>query len=100
MDLINHLARYTHYTRSTARSARPLAEAPRETAPDTAAVPDAADPPRGCGWFDSSHELQRGLHVTEHDSPDSVANDLPLDVWITWHLHSAPPAALCASSGH
>ena len=21
--------------------------------------------PLGCGWFDSSHELQRGLHVVE-----------------------------------
>jgi hypothetical protein len=27
-------------------------------------VPDDA-PPRGCGWFDSSHELQRGLVVVE-----------------------------------
>ncbi len=57
-------------------------------APGPAPTPaDASDgPPRGCGWFDSSHELQCGLLITEHDSPDRVANDLPLDVWLAWHL--------------
>jgi hypothetical protein len=29
------------------------------------------EPPRACGWFDSSHELQQGLWVEE---------DLPLEV--------------------
>jgi hypothetical protein len=56
------------------------------------------DIPRGCGWFDSSHELQAGLSITEHDSPDRVANELPLDTWVTWHLagQRTPGRATCA----
>jgi hypothetical protein len=43
-------------------------------------------PPRGCGWFDSSHELRAGLVVTEHASPDQVAEQMPLDDWLHLHL--------------
>lgn len=53
-------------------------------APSTIDLADS--PPRGCGWFDSSHELRTGLSITEHDSPDRIANELALDVWLTWHL--------------
>lgn len=42
--------------------------------------------PKGCGWFDSSHELSHGLWVREHASPDEVANDLPLAFWLELHL--------------
>ncbi len=42
----------------------------------------AEDRPLGCGWFDSSHELQCGLVVTEHVSADAVASDLPLSDWL------------------
>ncbi len=41
---------------------------------------DRAQP--GCGWFDSSHELQHGLLVTEH----AEAAQLPLDAWLSLHL--------------
>ena len=44
------------------------------------------DAPRSCGWFDSSHELQCGLWVREHASPDEVANELPLASWLELHL--------------
>lgn len=44
----------------------------------------------GCGWFESSHELQHGLWVREHDSPDAVANDLPLASWLELHLAGWP----------
>ena len=40
----------------------------------------------GCGWFDSSHELQTGLWVREHGSPDEVAAVLPLASWLELHL--------------
>ena len=40
----------------------------------------------GCGWFDSSHDLQNGLLVTEHASADAVANELPLEAWLDLHL--------------
>lgn len=40
------------------RPQRPFfAEAPQAPEPDV--------PPRGCAWFDSSHELMRGLVVRE-----------------------------------
>jgi hypothetical protein len=40
----------------------------------------------GCGWFDSSHELNRGLQVTEHVNLDAVAGDLPLSDWLRMQL--------------
>lgn len=38
----------------------------------------------GCGWFDSSHELHAGLQVTEHLTPERVANEVPLGWWLDW----------------
>jgi hypothetical protein len=49
-------------------------------------------PTPGCGWFNSSHELQRGLLVTEHASADAVAAELPLESWIGLHLAGWQPA--------
>lgn len=40
--------------------------------------------PRGCGWFDSSHELNAGLQVTEHLTPQAVADAVPLGWWLDW----------------
>ncbi len=37
-----------------------------------------------CGWFDSSHELQAGLQVTEFERPQEVVNALPLGWWVDW----------------
>lgn len=42
----------------------------------------ADERPRGCGWFDSSHELQRGLLVVEHADPGAAARLLPLEAWL------------------
>lgn len=47
-----------------------------------ATAPEDADP--GCGWFDSSHALHSGLSVTEHLTPDRVANEVPLGWWLDW----------------
>jgi hypothetical protein len=60
----------------------------RRRAPVQAARPaaEADERPLGCGWFDSSHELQAGLLVTEHGSPDAVAAALPLADWLELHL--------------
>jgi len=44
------------------------------------------EPPKGCGWFDSSHELRAGLMVTEHASSDTLGRELPLDDWLELHL--------------
>jgi hypothetical protein len=66
----------------------------------TRSVPEAVcasgdELPAGCGWFDSSHELQRGLLVHEHASADTLAAELPLASWLELHLSgwSAPAAA-------
>lgn len=53
----------------------------------------AEERPPGCGWFDSSHELNHGLLVTEHASPDPVAADLPLSDWLGMQL------AACSADG-
>jgi hypothetical protein len=47
----------------------------------------------GCGWFDSSHELHAGLQVTEHLSPERLANEVPLGWWLDWQTRAtlAPP---------
>jgi hypothetical protein len=45
----------------------------------------------GCGWFDSSHELHAGLQVTEHLSPERVANEVPLGWWLDWQTQGTTP---------
>lgn len=52
------------------------------------------EPPcTGCGWFDSSHELQRGLVVSEHDGIAVTAAALPLAVWLNSQLDDWRPEA-------
>jgi hypothetical protein len=38
----------------------------------------ADDAARGCGWFDSSHELAAGLAVIEHRGFEALPAGLPL----------------------
>jgi hypothetical protein len=47
----------------------------------------------GCGWFDSSHELHTGLQVTEHLTPERVANEVPLGWWLDWQSSGPGPSA-------
>ncbi len=58
--------------------------------PEEAVLPaldaEQEDRPRGCGWFDSSHDLQHGLNVREHASPDTLARELPLASWLELQL--------------
>ena len=42
--------------------------------------------PLGCGWFDSSHELERGLQVHEADAQGLIA--LPLSDWLDLELRA------------
>jgi hypothetical protein len=69
--------------------------APRRHRPGDDTLPaldgDDEDRPRGCGWFDSSHDLQHGLSVREHASPDTVARELPLASWLEWQLSGWHP---------
>lgn len=54
------------------------AAGPAGPRPGAAAAPEAVghtepcgdDRPRGCGWFDSSFELRRGLAVVEHGAAE------------------------------
>ncbi len=43
-------------------------------------------PAAGCGWFDSSHDLQTGLLVCEHSDPAALARELPLAAWLDLQL--------------
>lgn len=43
-------------------------------------APPPEERPRGCGWFDSSHDLLQGLQVREADR--SVLALLPLADWL------------------
>ena len=52
---------------------------------------DAEPPCLGCGWFDSSHELQTGLQVSEHDDDEVVAAALPLATWLDLQLADWQP---------
>jgi hypothetical protein len=64
----------------------------RAAAPNSAPASDRApadDRPAGCGWFDSSHDLQHGLRVTEHADDDAVARLVPLSWWLAWELDAA-----------
>ena len=40
----------------------------------------------GCGWFDSSHDLQHGLQVREHASADTLGRELALGLWLELEL--------------
>jgi hypothetical protein len=59
----------------------------RKAARNCVPLPHEQDPlepdderPLGCGWFDSSHDLQHGLQVREADS--QVLALLPLADWL------------------
>ena len=61
---------------------------PPSSAPEPDPIP-ADERPAGCGWFDSSHDLQHGLRVTEHADADAVARLVPLSWWLAWELDAA-----------
>jgi hypothetical protein len=42
----------------------------------------------GCGWFDSSYELQAGLSVQEYRGLDALAPLLDLTDWLALHNSS------------
>lgn len=68
----------------------------QRAAPATPDAPPAIpqeDTVRACGWFDSSHELQRGLLVREHTSLAELAEQLPLSNWLDLHLSGWQPQA-------
>ena len=56
--------------------------------PTSLEQPPATDDerPSGCGWFDSSHELERGLQVHEADTQGLIA--LPLSDWLDLELRA------------
>jgi hypothetical protein len=64
-----------------------------EALPMTEPAPPANDRETagGCGWFDSSHDLQSGLQVHEHTSLATLAELLPLSSWLELHLSGGPP---------
>ena len=66
---------------------RPSAVPPpaRRPVPGAGSAPEPPDERvLGCGWFDSSHELQRGLQVKDADA--ETLSKLPLGDWLDLHL--------------
>ena len=54
----------------------------RQTPVKAAAQTDAAaDGSSGCGWFDSSWDLRRGLKVIEHMACEPLPAEVPAD-WL------------------
>ena len=60
---------------------RPATLAAPAAQPRAIADLDGAETHRGCGWFDSSWELQHGLRVVEHDSLERLPPEVPLE-WL------------------
>lgn len=54
----------------------------RAAVPPPRAEDAETERPASCGWFDSSHELQRGLCVRELAEPAQLARELPLPAWL------------------
>lgn len=84
-------------TRALRREApQPAARRRRAGRDDAAAADDPAAPE--CGWYESTHDLARGLQVTEHASPEALAHALPLEDWLRlWLDAPAAAAGLCAA---
>ncbi len=77
--------------------AAPARALPRPAPPDWVNAGSGPSPEQlddvllGCGWFDSSHELNTGLQVTEYLTPERVANEVPLGWWLDWQAHGPSP---------
>jgi hypothetical protein len=84
MHLLSRLAAPRRARRAAAPPRRPAAELPLH-------APDELLP--GCGWFDSSHDLQSGLRVTEHAEVGALVNQIPLSWWLGWELDAALSSA-------
>jgi hypothetical protein len=73
---------------------RPVPDWVEACVAEPAAAPADDGSPRGCGWFDSSHELNAGLQVTEHLTPQEVADAVPLGWWLDWQIAGAADSTL------
>jgi hypothetical protein len=88
------LLNLTHLTLLVSRRAPRKLRARAPLQRDRVAPVAEDDVAPGCGWFDSSHELQQGLLVREHSDPDAVAAEMPLGPWLDLHLgHWRPTLA-------
>ncbi len=68
--------------------------APRRPAPLRSRIEGDEDRPLGCGWFDSSHELEQGLQVQEAD--DQALSTLALADWLALELSGMDAQAAAA----
>lgn len=55
-------------------------------------LPGRSEALSGPGWYDSSHELRRGLEVLE-----GLPSDTPLEAWLALWLSTAPAQALTST---
>jgi len=59
---------------------RPARPAPLRQLPRASHLGEADDGFAGCGWFDSSHDLRRGLLATEVPPDDLMPLSLELEI--------------------
>lgn len=85
MSLLHRLTRAPASRSQAARRGAQVAARPHPPL-DPEAPPAEPAPACGCGWFESSHELQAGLQVTEHREIEPVVNQIPLSWWLGWEL--------------
>jgi hypothetical protein len=88
-----NLSQVLHWWRAAPARALPRPATPDWLTAGSQPGPEQIDQAlRGCGWFDSSHELHAGLQVTEHLTPERIANEVPLGWWLDWHSGTAAPS--------
>lgn len=86
---LRHLARWLPWSH---HPVRPRPKTPSWMPSELPSIEDDGDDgtPRGCGWFDSSHELRQGLAVSERLDDAAVAA-MPLRDWVDWQLQGVLP---------
>jgi hypothetical protein len=65
--------------------------------PSAANPADPDDIPRGCAWFDSSLDLNRGLKVREIELADAACGDAFLAPWLAWATGGGRAGMIVAS---
>lgn len=84
LSRLSRLARWLHGRRPAAARRPPRAAWVPSELPDLEQDTDDS-PAKGCGWFDSSHELRQGLAVREGFDAEAAAS-MPVRDWIDWQL--------------
>ena len=107
LQAFNHLSRLMPWSPPAAASARRLrrqrlsaagAYSFEDPKPLPALAEELAESSPGCGWFDSSHELQSGLRVLEHAGLETLVEEMAPGAWLDLYLVLPPAAGIQTAS--